>query len=138
MRAGLAGAVAMAGLAGAADFHWRFARVTLAEGKVTIEHARTGERHAAKRNQPVGQGFWMESRDGRIELELEEGTQIRLGPASVAELSDLTPLDRPTRDSDLAPKRRPLRNRRAAGDEFAGDRRSRTGSEFSRRFARPG
>ena len=77
----------------AADMHLRFARLTLAEGRVEVEHAVTGERMPAERNLPVGQGFWVETAVGaQAELEVDEGSYVRLGPASLAELSDLTRL----------------------------------------------
>ena len=77
----------------AADMHLRFARLTLAEGRVEVEQPSTGERMAGERNLPVGQGFWVETFPGaRTELELDEGSQIRLGAGSLAELSDLTRL----------------------------------------------
>ena len=75
----------------AADPHLRFARVTLAEDRVELEDA-SGRRTAARPNVPAGQGFWIETAAGRAELELDEGSLVRLGPASLAELSDLTRL----------------------------------------------
>ena len=85
-------AAAMTLAAWGADPHSRFARVTWTEGRVEVEHAGTGERYSAERNQPVGQGFWVETFDGRVELDFDEGSQIRLGPGSLLELSDLTRL----------------------------------------------
>jgi hypothetical protein len=77
----------------AADLHLRFAHVTLAEGPVQVEFPATGERAPAERNLPVGQGCWIEAAaGGRAELALDEGSLIRLGPDSLAELSDLTRL----------------------------------------------
>src|SRR5215510_14908166 len=45
----------------AADAHLRFARVTLAEGRVEVEQGATGERFAAGRNVPVGEGLRVET-----------------------------------------------------------------------------
>ena len=81
----------LAGVAWGADPHGRLARVTLAEGRVEVEH-QTGERYGAERNQPLGQGFWMETWEGRAELELDDGTLVRLGAQTLVHLSDLTKL----------------------------------------------
>ena len=76
-----------------ADRHLRFARMTLAEGPVEVEHPGTGERMPGERNLPVGQGFWVETQAaGRAEIELDEGSVVRLGPSTLAEFSDLTRL----------------------------------------------
>ncbi len=75
----------------AGDPHLRFARMTLAQGDVAVEHA-AGDRVAGERNLPVGQGFWIETAGGRAELELDDGGAIRLGPSTLVELSDLTRL----------------------------------------------
>src|SRR5437867_10276890 len=56
-----------------ADMHLRFARVTLAEGRVDVEAAVTGERVPAERNVPVGEGYWVETGAGKAEVELDEG-----------------------------------------------------------------
>ena len=88
--------ILMAGLSGAlpaADMHQRFARLALAQGRVQVENGATGERLAGERNLALGQGFWLETADGaRAEVELDEGGTLRLGPGSLAELSDLTRL----------------------------------------------
>jgi len=76
-----------------ADVHVQFARVTLAEGRVEVENGATGERFPAERNLAVGQGFWVETaNESRAELETSDGSLVRLGPGSLAELSDLTRL----------------------------------------------
>ncbi|MBI3667457.1 MAG: FecR domain-containing protein, partial [Acidobacteria bacterium] len=67
--------------------------MSLAEGSVAVEQPVTGERIQGERNLPVGQGAWIETDvGGRAEVELDEGSFIRLGPGSLAELSDLTRL----------------------------------------------
>src|SRR5579884_4346520 len=74
----------------AGDPHLRFARVTLAEGRVEIDQAGTGEKIPAVRNLPVGQGFWVEAFTGaQAELEMDDGSYLRLGPDSEAQFSDL-------------------------------------------------
>lgn len=98
-------AAAMTLAAWGADPHSRFARVTWTEGRVEVEHAGTGERYSAERNQPVGQGFWVETFDGRVELDFDEGSQIRLGPGSLLELSDLTRLSTSQRISLISLER---------------------------------
>lgn len=75
-----------------ADLYTRFARVTVAEGAVEVERA-NGQRAAAEPNLPVGQGFWIETgAAGRGEIAFDDGSRVRLGPGSLAELSDLTRL----------------------------------------------
>ena len=77
----------------AADMHVRFARLTLAEGPVEVEQPVTGERIKGECNLPIGQGAWIETDvGGRAEIELDEGSLVRLGPGALAELSDLTRL----------------------------------------------
>lgn len=80
-------------VAAASDIHLRFARVTLAEGRVEVEQGITGERIPAERNLPVGENFWVETASGaRAELDLDDGSSVRLGPASLLEFSDLARL----------------------------------------------
>ena len=88
----------------AADPHLRFARITVAEDRVEIEDA-SGRRTAARPNVPAGQGFWIETAAGRAELELEEGSLVRLGPSSLAELSDLTRLSNGQRVTHVSVER---------------------------------
>src|SRR5579885_1551143 len=97
----LVGGPALAG-----DLHLRFARVTLAEGRVEIDQTGTGEKIPAARNLPVGQGFWVETFGGaQAELEMDDGSYLRLGPDSQAELSDLAGLSTGQRISRISLER---------------------------------
>ncbi len=90
----------------AGDPHLRFARVTLAEGRVEIDQAGTGEKIPAVRNLPVGQGFWVEAFTGaQAELEMDDGSYLRLGPDSEAQFSDLAGLSTGQRISRISLER---------------------------------
>jgi hypothetical protein len=71
----------------------RFARLGEFDGRVEVQvEAAEPWRHAA-RNLPLPERAWLRTGPGaRVEIELDEGSVLRLGPDSLAELSDYTRL----------------------------------------------
>ena len=71
----------------------RFARVGELDGKVEVQVHAPDPWQPALRNMPVIQSSWLRTgQDGRVELELDEGSVLRLAKDSQLELSDYTRL----------------------------------------------
>jgi len=71
----------------------RYARVGDLEGTVEVQLQAADPWQPALRNMPVGELAWLRtSGSSRVEVELDEGSVLRLGADSLAELSDYTRL----------------------------------------------
>ena len=71
----------------------RYARVGDLEGQVEVQHRAADPWQPALRNMPISELAWVRTAaSSRVELELDEGSILRLGPDSLAELSDYTRL----------------------------------------------
>ena len=67
----------------------RFARIGEMQGSVEVQFAAGDAWRQALRNMPVGERFWLRTgAAARVEIELDEGSVFRLGPDSLAEVSD--------------------------------------------------
>ena len=71
----------------------RYARVSDLDGTVEVQLQAAEDWQAARRNLPLRELSWLRTEGpSRVELELDEGSILRLGPDSLAELSDYTRL----------------------------------------------
>jgi hypothetical protein len=71
----------------------RYARFGQADGKVEIQLHAADPWLPAERNLPIGESAWLRTgASSRLEIELDEGSALRLGPDSLVEVSDYTRL----------------------------------------------
>jgi hypothetical protein len=71
----------------------RYARVGDFDGAVQVQLQAADDWQAARRNLPLRELSWLRTEGpSRLEVELDEGSILRLGPDSLAELSDYTRL----------------------------------------------
>jgi len=71
----------------------RYARVGDSDGEVEVQLQAADEWQAVEHNMPVGELAWLRTGpSSRLELELDDGSVLRLGANSLAELSDYTRL----------------------------------------------
>ena len=71
----------------------RYARVGDFEGTVQVQLQAADDWQAARRNLPLRELSWLRTEGpSRVEVELDEGSVLRLGPDSLVELSDYTRL----------------------------------------------
>ena len=71
----------------------RYARVSDFEGSVEVQIQAADDWQAVRRNLPLPEMSWLRiDGSGRVEVELDDGNVLRLGPDSLAELSDYTRL----------------------------------------------
>ncbi|MSV28233.1 MAG: hypothetical protein EXQ52_05745 [Bryobacterales bacterium] len=71
----------------------RFARIGEMQGSVEVQAAARDAWRPGLRNMPIAERFWVRTgADARVEIELDEGSVFRLGPDSLAEISDYTRL----------------------------------------------
>jgi hypothetical protein len=71
----------------------RYARVGDFEGTVEVQLQAADDWQPVRRNMPVRELSWLRTEGAsRLELELDDGSVVRLGPDSMAELSDYTRL----------------------------------------------
>jgi hypothetical protein len=67
----------------------RYARLGDFEGKVEVQLQAPDAWTLAQRNLPLPESAWLRTAaDGKVEIELDDGGAFRLGPASLAEISD--------------------------------------------------
>jgi hypothetical protein len=71
----------------------RYARLGDFDGTVQIQLQAADDWQPARRNLPLGESSWLRTEgSARLEVELDDGGILRLGPESLAELSDYTRL----------------------------------------------
>jgi len=71
----------------------RYARVGDFEGSVQVQLQAADDWQAVRRNLPLRELSWLRTEGAaRVEVELDDGSVLRLGPDSLAELSDYTRL----------------------------------------------
>jgi len=71
----------------------RYARVGDYDGNVQVQLQAADDWQAAQRNLPLREMSWLRTEGpSRVEVELDDGSVLRLGPDSLAELSDYTRL----------------------------------------------
>src|SRR3954447_11113442 len=71
----------------------RYARLGLTEGKVDVQLQAADPWLPAERNLPIIESSWLRTgASSKLEVELDEGSAVRLGPDSMIELSDYTRL----------------------------------------------
>jgi hypothetical protein len=71
----------------------RYARLGELEGQVEVQLDPAGAWQPGRRNLPLPESAWIRTSSGaRAEIELDEGSAVRLGPESLLELSDLVKL----------------------------------------------
>ncbi len=71
----------------------RYARIGEFDGAVQIQLQASDDWQAARRNLPLREMSWLRTEGpARLEVELDDGSILRLGPDSLAELSDYTRL----------------------------------------------
>jgi FecR protein len=81
----------------------RYARIGDFEGTVEVQLQAADPWQPALRNMPVGELGWLRTgASSRLEIELDDGSVLRLGPDSLAELSDYTRLSTGQRISLLS------------------------------------
>jgi hypothetical protein len=84
-----------------ADSHVRIVRLSSVEGSVKIDRG-TGQFEKAITNLPITQGMKLRTGDnGRAEVELENGSTVRLAPDSAIQFSDLALRDSGTKVSTV-------------------------------------
>jgi len=71
----------------------RFARLGQMDGKAEVQLHAADSWLPAERNLPLGESAWLRTgASSRLEIELDEGSALRIGPDSLVELSDYTRL----------------------------------------------
>src|SRR5882724_2203374 len=71
----------------------RYARLGEIDGKVEVQLHAADPWSAAERNLPLTELTWLRTgASSRLEIELDEGSALRLGPDSLLEISDYTRL----------------------------------------------
>ena len=71
----------------------RYARIGDYDGDVQVQLQAADDWQAAQRNLPLRESSWLRTEGpARVEVELDDGNILRLGPDSLAELSDYTRL----------------------------------------------